>query len=331
MLRGDARDPGRERAVDAGAQRHGRAVRARRDGVAVGDLAPGGLLGGERELGLGPLELELGDPLDGGAGEERPVAQQAQVADEVLFGDRRRSRRRLGAGRRRLVADPLRQRRLLADGDEGDAAVELRRQLGEDARGVRGDLDAEPSSRAARSTRARQARAARPRGARAAAVPRDSGACRRARASPSPAGRGRPSRRRGRGTSSARSRRPRALRAPGRSDRRPRRRRTRSAARSAPDSAPRRRRPRPTPRRRRAHSAWTAGGRPRSPACPRSRARARARRAARRRLHPAPTRSGSPARTRAAACRARAPARPAPGRRGPRRPARRGRRRRARP
>ena len=61
--------------------------------------------GRELELRLGPLELQLGDALDLRPGEERPVAQQAQLAEEVLVGRpcRRCARLpgRLGCGVRR--------------------------------------------------------------------------------------------------------------------------------------------------------------------------------------------------------------------------------------
>ena len=73
-----------------------------------------------RELDLAgrPLELQLGRPLDGGAGEERAVGDEAQALSA-------------GGGRARLLADrrPLgarRQRGALADLAEGDAAEAAR-------------------------------------------------------------------------------------------------------------------------------------------------------------------------------------------------------------
>ena len=117
VLLGDARDARGSVRLIAGAELDGRPVRADADGVAGRDLAPLGVLGGELDLGLGPLELELGHALDRGAGEERPVALQPQLAEEVLGRRRRRRRdRRVGRGagrlvRRRRAAAPARRRR----------------------------------------------------------------------------------------------------------------------------------------------------------------------------------------------------------------------------
>ena len=75
-----------------------------------------------------------------------------------------------------------------------------------------------------------------------------------------------------------------------------------------PLARPRLRPPRrPTPRRRRARWAWRGGGMPRSRASLRSRGRARPLRASHRLHHLGPTRSGRRGPTRAGACRARSP------------------------
>ena len=53
-------------------ERHG-------DGVAGGDAAGARVGARQLDLAAGPLEGELGRALDGGAGEERAVGQQAQA------------------------------------------------------------------------------------------------------------------------------------------------------------------------------------------------------------------------------------------------------------
>ena len=99
MLVGDPGGAGGERAADSRTKCEARAVRADADLVAGRDLAALRVVVGELDLRLGPLELQLGDALDGRTGEERPVALEAQRAEEVL--------RRLslgGAGRARTAA-----------------------------------------------------------------------------------------------------------------------------------------------------------------------------------------------------------------------------------
>ena len=80
VLERDARDARAQAAVDAGLQRDRAAVRADGDEVAGRDPAPPRVLGRELELGLRPLELELRDALDGGAGEERLVGDEPDLS-----------------------------------------------------------------------------------------------------------------------------------------------------------------------------------------------------------------------------------------------------------
>ncbi len=91
--------PVAQAAVDACRQRDRAAVRADRDEVAGRDLAPPCVVGRELELGLRPLELELGDALDGGAGEERLVGDESDLAALRLL-----LRRRAGPELRRAPA-----------------------------------------------------------------------------------------------------------------------------------------------------------------------------------------------------------------------------------
>ncbi len=136
--------PAARRAADAGAQLDRGPVRADADGVAGRDAPALGVVRGELDLGGRALELELGRALDRRPGEERAVALQAQVAEQVLarrLGQRVGRRRR--GGRRGHVGRSGRQGRTLPDLAVGDAAVQLLGELGEDDRGVRRDRDAE--------------------------------------------------------------------------------------------------------------------------------------------------------------------------------------------
>ena len=142
------RDPDRaggEAAAHLGAEGDRRSVGADRDGIASRDLAALRVVVGELDLGCGALELELGDPLDGRAGEERPVAEQAERSEEVL--GRSSLRRRNRGDRPRLWLHErraCRKRRPLTDLAEAGLAAEDRlRQLGEDERRMRRELDAE--------------------------------------------------------------------------------------------------------------------------------------------------------------------------------------------
>ena len=85
VLERDARDARAQAAVDARRQRDRAAVRADGDEVAGRDPAPPRVVGRELELRLRPLELELRDALDGGAGEERLVRDEADLALRWAF------------------------------------------------------------------------------------------------------------------------------------------------------------------------------------------------------------------------------------------------------
>src|SRR4029453_14919206 len=76
VLERDARDARTQAAVDAGRQCDRAAVGADPDKVAGRDLATPRVVSRELELGLRPLELKLGDALDGRAGEERLVCNE---------------------------------------------------------------------------------------------------------------------------------------------------------------------------------------------------------------------------------------------------------------
>ena len=109
------------------------------DGVAALDAQAVGVLRGQLDLGCGALELELGDALDGGSGEQRPVAEQLERTGGRLGWDRL-----VGAlGWRRLEGNAVGKPSLLAQVLVGDAAEDALGQLGEDERGVRRDLDVE--------------------------------------------------------------------------------------------------------------------------------------------------------------------------------------------
>src|SRR5919204_2854451 len=73
---GDAGDAVLEAFVDRCPQLDRRSVRAYGDRIAATDLEAVGVPGRELDLGRGALELELGDALDGRAGEEWPVAEE---------------------------------------------------------------------------------------------------------------------------------------------------------------------------------------------------------------------------------------------------------------
>src|SRR5947208_14718977 len=80
VLERDAGDAGAQAAVYAGPKRDRVAVRADRDEVAGRDRALPGVGGRELELRLRPLELELRDALDGGAGEKRLVRDKPDLS-----------------------------------------------------------------------------------------------------------------------------------------------------------------------------------------------------------------------------------------------------------
>ena len=242
-----------------------------------------------------------------GPGEERPVAEEPELADEVLAGlPPAAAGPSPGAGSGRVVRRRARERRLLAERCEVDAAEDPAGELVEHDRGMRRERRRRSARRASRSTRARRGRAAITARRRRCRRPSRFIASRRARASPSPAGRGRPSRRRATwniviaitcvGPLGERADARVGRRLVAGDDEQPDRPRARLVLvrRGGPrlgDAAPVRRRGKVE--------------RARSRACPRSRARARPRRAARRRRRPGPTRSGPRARRHAAACRAR--------------------------
>src|SRR5262245_29853053 len=90
MLERDACDPLAQAPVDARSQGDCAAVRPNGDHVTGGDAAPRRIVERELELGLRPLELELGDALDCGAGEERLVRDETHFALARLCFSRRR-------------------------------------------------------------------------------------------------------------------------------------------------------------------------------------------------------------------------------------------------
>ena len=93
---GDPRDPGSQRRVDPGAQLAENGLVRDRHGLAVQDLARLGVLGRELDLGRRPLELQLGNPLDGRAREERAVTDEPQLSLAAGLGHRVRQRPRAG-------------------------------------------------------------------------------------------------------------------------------------------------------------------------------------------------------------------------------------------
>ena len=113
-----ARDACDEAAVDARPELERGAVRADDDGIAGRDRPSGRVLGRELELGRRTLEGELADALDERAGEERSIAEEAELAEEVpVCGPRRCNGLDLGSRCRRLVRRPC---------GEGSRAVQLR-------------------------------------------------------------------------------------------------------------------------------------------------------------------------------------------------------------
>src|SRR5919108_5272174 len=99
MFLGGADDAGRHVRVDDGAKLDGRAVGAHPNGVSVADRAQRGVVRRELELSLRTQELKLGHALDGGAGEERAVADELQRA--AARGSVLRRRRQLEIAERR--------------------------------------------------------------------------------------------------------------------------------------------------------------------------------------------------------------------------------------
>ena len=79
MLVGDSHDAAAELVRDARAERHRRPVRAEGDLVAVADPARMRVGLGDLHLGERSLELQLGNPLDGRAREQRPVADESKA------------------------------------------------------------------------------------------------------------------------------------------------------------------------------------------------------------------------------------------------------------
>ena len=157
VLLGDADDARGERAVDARAELDRRAVRADADRRRRSRSPRRSASAAASSISAsGRWNCSSGTRSTGGAGEERPVAEEPQRAEEVLAGRRlggrdRRDRRRRG----RVYGGAGRQRRPLADLAEGQAAVELLGELLEDDGRVRRELDAEALGELARSRRAR--------------------------------------------------------------------------------------------------------------------------------------------------------------------------------
>ena len=184
MLVGDAGDARDELAVDARPQLDGGAVRADDDGVARRDRrAASASAADELELGRRALERELADALDERAGEERPVADEPELAEEVLVRRLRRPRRAVvAAGSGAVVRRPRGQRAVRRSAPSrrrrrSRARRARRRRPRRAARARR-----RSARRASRSRRARRAPARSRPGAAAAGAPRGSAACRRARA-----------------------------------------------------------------------------------------------------------------------------------------------------
>ena len=316
--------PSRSRAVDACAELDRRAVRAERYGVSRRDPAPVGVGGRERDLALGPLELELRDPLDLRPGEERPVAQEAERPDEVVSrrhsapaNERRAWREGSGASYGTRGGSGARSPSLV----QPPSAVDPAGELLEHDFGVRREADVEAcgelrepgelvgDGRDHRTAQALHAALEVHRGSLALERPG------RREDQVGPAGG-----ERGEERDDDHMVGPLGERTHARVGRRARRRRRRGAR--CPLARPRPRPPRrPTPRRRRARWAWRGGGTPRSRASLRSRGRARPLRASRRLHRLGPTRSGRPGPTRVGACRARFSRRSGSAARRPTRPA----------
>src|SRR5207248_9761607 len=94
------------------------------------------------ELGLWPLELQLRHALDGGAGEERLVRDESDLAPASLLLWLRQRPPSDVLLRLRVAA----QRRPLADLAEREAAVDALGDLGEDGGRIRRHADVEPCS-----------------------------------------------------------------------------------------------------------------------------------------------------------------------------------------
>ena len=87
VLVGDARDALDERAVDAGAELDARCRSSGPMTASPVEIRAGSASPLESAISAsGRWNCELGDPLDAGPGEERPVAEQAERADEVPSG-----------------------------------------------------------------------------------------------------------------------------------------------------------------------------------------------------------------------------------------------------
>src|SRR5436190_19100182 len=126
MLLGDAGEAGGELPADLRTQRDGGLVRRHGHLGAGGDPAALRVLVGELDLGPWALELELGHALDGRAGEERAIADEAQPGAA-------RERMAVGELRARAVQPGARaERGALADLAERHAAEDLLGHLGED-------------------------------------------------------------------------------------------------------------------------------------------------------------------------------------------------------
>ena len=139
VLVGDQRDALAQLVGEACAQLDRRAVARHGDEVAVRDPVRARVRARERHLGLRALELELRDALDGGAGEERLVRDEAQARRGGAGAGSGTGGTSTCAGASGVAA----QRRALADLAERQAAVAALRELGEDRRRVRRELDAE--------------------------------------------------------------------------------------------------------------------------------------------------------------------------------------------
>ena len=254
--------------VDPCAELDARPVRADLDGVPRGDVALLGLRDRKRrphDPGAGTGARARARPP---AREERPVALEPELADEVLVGARRR---RAGASAAGCGASYVtRAGRCSSTGDASPRRRRRRRAppARRRPRLVRETARRRTALRASRSTPARPAPAARPSGGAAATALRGSAASRRARARRLRTARDPPSRRRARGTSSPRSRAPRARPARVRTHRRRRRHPRRTTDRSAPGSPRPRRQRTPRPRQRRVRSGSREGGTPRNRVCP---------------------------------------------------------------
>src|SRR6478609_6182395 len=115
VVDGDADDAGLEIARDLRAQLHGRAVRGDRDGGSVANPARARIVGRELDDRIRPLEVQFRRALDGRAGEEGAIRDEAEATGRLLFAPGTRlARLRLRRALRELGA--------LADLGVGDAA-----------------------------------------------------------------------------------------------------------------------------------------------------------------------------------------------------------------